>query len=451
MDTDYRDRLSFAALDADKQRLLAEASRDLEAELPEALEAFYRHMRGWSQLTAMFDSEPAMDRARRAQGDHWRRLFSGRFDVDYVESVRRVGRVHSRIGLDPRWYLGGYSYLLGRLLPGLARRALKGPLGWLVRRRTERLAALMTAVTQAALLDMELAVSVYLSENKAGFDRKLAQMGADFEARIGGLAESVASAAAELQATASSMSAASGESNTRMMTVAAAAEQTSAGISTVASGSEQLAAAIRTINARVAESATATDRAVSDARRTAGIVAQLAEATETVGNVTDMISALAVKTNMLALNAAVEAARAGEAGRTFEVVASQVKELAGQTASQTELIGAQIKRIQASVAEAVAAIGNISQTIEQVAGISQNIRAAVDEQRTATEDMTRSIGQTAQATQQVSDNLVNVSHNVEQTGVAAQQMRVATDQLSDQAQALTSAARAFVADIRAAA
>ena len=71
-------------------------------------------------------------------------------------------------------------------------------------------------------------------------------------------------------------------------------------------------------------------------------MAGFAAAMEQVQNVSASIEAIANKTNMLALNATIEAARAGEAGRSFAVVAAEVKKLAHDTRAATSEIGSTI-------------------------------------------------------------------------------------------------------------
>lgn len=81
-----------------------------------------------------------------------------------------------------------------------------------------------------------------------------------------------------------------------------------------------------------------TDLVVNLGERMAGF----AEAMSRVQNVSTSIERIASKTNMLALNATIEAARAGEAGRSFAVVAAEVKKLAHDTRAATSEIGATI-------------------------------------------------------------------------------------------------------------
>ena len=151
----------------------------------------------------------------------------------------------------------------------------------------------------------------------------------------------------------------------------------------------------------------------------------------------------------MSLNAAIEAARAGDSGKGIAVVASEVKNLANQTAKATEEIGGQIGGIQNATRDAVTAIQSIGQTIARINEISTSISSAVEEQRSATQEIARSVDQAATGTQEVNDNIDMVTRGVGETGQASGQVLTAADELLQQAQTLRTDVQSFLQDVRA--
>jgi methyl-accepting chemotaxis protein len=272
----------------------------------------------------------------------------------------------------------------------------------------------------------------------------------DFEAMIGELVHSLASASIELEASASTLSSTADHTQELTTMVAAASEEASTNVQSVASATEQLTSSVNEISRQVQESSRMASEAVDQARRTNDQVGELAKAAARIGDVVELINNIAGQTNLLALNATIEAARAGEAGRGFAVVASEVKALAQQTAKATGEIGQQIADIQAATEQSVSAIGEISGTIKKLSEVSSTIAAAVEEQGAATQEISRNIQQAAQGTQQVSAHITDVERGASETGSASSQVLSAAKSLAGESDHLKKQVQTFLNTVRAA-
>ena len=170
------------------------------------------------------------------------------------------------------------------------------------------------------------------------------------------------------------------------------------------------------------------DQASAAAREASANVDRLRESSAAIGNVVNLIAQIARQTTLLALNSTIEAARAGEAGRGFAVVATEVKALAVQTQNATEEITKKIEALQRDAAGSVDAVHRISQAIEAIRPVFENVNGAVAEQNATTGEM--------------SENAASASHFIVSVGDSAAEIDSATKEAEAHGESVANAGKA---------
>lgn len=440
-----RNRVKFVEIDESTLQSLQEFRGVIEEVLPVVLEKFYAYISEWPNLAGMFKDQSRVDYARSAQTTHWLKLFSGLFDQDYTDSVRKIGLVHSRIGLEPTWYVGAYAYTLSRLYPAVVTHYAKE------RNREkagQKIAAVLRALNQCVMIDMDMAITVYLEENKKSYDQRLENLAADFESNIGGIVGAVSSASTELEASAKSLNAMATQTSQNATSVASAAEEASANATAVSSATEEMSVSIVQVADMANKSSTASQSAADQADHSSREMEELKNTIDKVSDVANFISDIAQQTNLLALNATIEAARAGDAGKGFAVVASEVKALANETGKATEDIRNQVAEILAKSEMAVKSIASVKGVIDQVREASISTAESVEQQKLAMSEIAKNVEQTSGGTRQISTNIVHISKTARETGNAAEQVLEAVSSLAQQGEMLRKGVNDFISNIK---
>jgi methyl-accepting chemotaxis protein len=290
-------------------------------------------------------------------------------------------------------------------------------------------------------------IAARINAEKQAAARELAKA---FDAKIGNLVQSLQAAAREMEETARSMSQTAEEAGQLTALATAFAEQTSTNVRKVAAATDKLAAFAREIGTRASTSAGLVSKALEEAKRTNGVVMVLSDRSVRIEQVVKLISDVAAQTNLLALNATIEAARAGEAGRGFGVVASEVKNLAAQTAKATEEIASQVAQSQEATRDVVGAIRNVGDTVEQLHLIASAIAEGAQEQHAAAQEIAGSVAEAASGTQEVTNNISQVCQAAAHTGSASSQVLAAATALSRNSSELSSEVELFLARVAAA-
>ncbi len=230
--------------------------------------------------------------------------------------------------------------------------------------------------------------------------------------------------------------------NTRQ--VAAAANQSSQAISQISDGAHnqmhaitQLANAVRETASSVGDVSRNTEAASSRSRDARALVQAgrekmatmvevvngIAANSEKIDKITEVIEAIANKTNLLSLNAAIEAARAGEHGKGFSVVAEEVGKLAASSADSTQEI---TLLVQQAVAEARRAV----ETVRQVSADMAQIEQGTSEADGMMQRISAALEQQSSAVQSINENMASLNRIAESNASASEQITATVIELS---------------------
>ena len=278
--------------------------------------------------------------------------------------------------------------------------------------------------------------------------KRIEELTRDFDSTATETLKSVSEAAENLRGSANSLTATADRSSNMAGMASSASNQATENVQTVASAAEELSASITEISQQVSRSTQVADQAVEDAGQSRVLVNRLADNSAKIGEVVKLITDIAEQTNLLALNATIEAARAGEAGKGFAVVASEVKNLATQTAQATEEISTQIQTIQDDTQHTVSSIQHIAERIEEINRISAGVATAVEEQSAATQEIARNVSDAAASTGSANENIGGVSEATRETTAISGEVLSASEQVSAKSGDLSQVVQRFLAEMR---
>ncbi len=160
------------------------------------------------------------------------------------------------------------------------------------------------------------------------------------------------------------------------------------------------------------------------------VIQHLNARTENIGKILNVIDEVADQTNLLALNAAIIAAQAGEHGRSFSVVAQEIKELADRTANSTSEIHDIIRSVQDESKNAVSTIGRSLKSVEEGVHLSEEAGNALNKILESSRKSTDRIQDIAKATDEQNQSANRVSEAMRQVSEMVQQIGHATHEQS---------------------
>ncbi|MDD5387925.1 MAG: protoglobin domain-containing protein [Gallionellaceae bacterium] len=487
---------AFIGLTEADLALLVELAPVIERHADAVVDGFYVNVQHYPELEQLIHGVGSnMERLKRTQRAYLLELFKGDVGPDYFERRLRVGVIHHKIGLTPRWYLGSYSVYMQLLAPIIFKH-------W--RWQHGRALQAVLALNKMLSLDAQLAIDTYIhsltaelnvvSLSKEELEQRLAAYnglidrvtqgdltahveatGDDDLARLGGNLNKMTDRLAEMTSEVAE------SSNAMLVSV----EQVRASITAQSSGAAQQAASVNETTAtleqikatsqqtlekasalkEVADRArsegdqglTAVEAAVNAMRHTRGQVEAIAghigvlnERLQQIGDITNAVGELASQSKMLALNASIEAAKAGDAGRGFAVVAEEVRDLAEQSRQATTQVQGILVEIRNAAARAVRAVEEGNEGADRGANLADragetlhSLNRVIHDTAMASQQIVAAVRQEAAGIDQIRIAMGDISQVTSQFVAATHQTEAATDQLTDYAALLQNMVKLF--------
>ncbi|MFC3100677.1 globin-coupled sensor protein [Altererythrobacter lauratis] len=455
-------RLEFYGL-ADQQDALKRLGRKIGSALDGALDRFYAAITRVPAIAGLFSGRDQMDKAARAQKNHWTVMFEQGLNESYLARASTIGNVHAEIGLDPRWYICGYGLILDQLIHRLAAPGLWGLLPWKQRQARE-----ISLLVRAALLDVDLALSSYFVAEGKAREVALARMGdtlhalaqGDLAARMSGLPEAFSRAEGDFNAAMDalqhmmagvvsgigSITTASTEIRTAADDLALRNEQQAARLEETSAAMNQVTGSVRATADSARDMQQAIAGAHQDATEGGAVVARAVEAmaaieasAQQISQIISVIDGIAFQTNLLALNAGVEAARAGDAGKGFAVVATEVRALAQRSADAAKDIKQLITTSSQQVGAGVELVGQTGTVLDRIV-------SKVGEVNELVSGIAEAASAQAENLQQVNAAVSEMDRMTQQNAAMVEQSTAAARGLADEAAGLMRLVSRFDAD-----
>ncbi|MGE5475903.1 MAG: methyl-accepting chemotaxis protein [Bacteroidales bacterium] len=182
----------------------------------------------------------------------------------------------------------------------------------------------------------------------------------------------------------------------------------------------------------------------------AATILRLSERTQAISDIILTVTTIAERSHLLALNASIEAAAAGEHGRTFSVVAGEIKRLADQARDATERVRANLGDIQQGISESVMLAEEAAKRVaagrsqtQSTDGTIRNMAASIQESVQAFQQIVAATNQHQIGLEQVMQALVSVRQAASQTTMATRELEGAAVNLTALSETMVDAVRNY--------
>ncbi|MFT9850384.1 protoglobin domain-containing protein [Aneurinibacillus sp. REN35] len=395
----------FLNLTPARLRLLAENKELISNLAQELVEVFYEKLMQHEELKSIIHEHSTVERLGKTFVMYCESLATDKVDLEYVQARMRIGNVHNRVRLLPSWYIAANQVITEFFVQRIAEKYARHDL----HKGIEIISALSGLMNLDTQIIMESYIAIYIKdrmrvqEEIKHVQRKLVESG-----------ETLAATAEETSSSASEMFYATEKVYDDAQLIEASAENI---VTHASEGEKIIDKTFETMGQIEAFFNSVQDK-----------IMKLSESSSQIESIIEFIQKISKMTNILALNAAIEASRAGgEHGRSFMVVANEVKKLADDTSKALTEISELVQISQSNVQEVVGSLNGTTSMMET--GTSYASQA-----KTSFQDIMKAISASLVGIKKVTGDIKNLE-------VVSQEMRDASSNVAELASELAEISR----------
>lgn len=370
----------------------------IKEEIEFIVTTFYTYIKNEPILLEIVNNHSSINRLSQTLQHHIIEMFNGTIDSDYLKKRISIGKVHVKIGLEPKWYICAFQNILISLLNIFT----KGNFS------KEEIINNLAAITKILNLEQQLVLDAYAEEidrikENAEQEKKVVQHKImDFTQNLAAISQETNAAYRHLIK----------QSNDIKESVDEVSELSTLVESKALKGKDQII-----LQKDIMNNISNSVEVISE--NTSSLISLLSE----MGQIVDIVTDIADQTNLLSLNAAIEAARANDTGRGFSVVADEIRKLADKT--------------KVSAKDVANLISNTNNQIIMLSEVLATIITAVDsgntnmlETESQFKDILVSMGQTLKQNHEMENELVHVVSTVHDLGDSFEEITQLADSLN---------------------
>lgn len=406
----------FSGFTPDDAKVLLELRPTMEPHVPRIVDRFYQNVDRYPDLVQIIsDAGSTTERLKTTLRSYILDLFGGVYEDEYFAKRLAVGKMHSTIGLGPRYYLGSFSIFFSELAPIIERK---------YRFQPEKRGKAIRALNRILTIDSVLAIENYNMSLSESTFIMLDETRASIASQVTGAAQQAASV---------------NETTSTLEEIRATSQQTMEKATLLGDLSAQTQEEGKLGMDNIAQSIEAMNALRDKVEDIASTILALSEQTKQIGEITAVVNNIAQQSKMLALNASIEATKAGEAGKGFSVVAAEVRSLAEQSEESTGQVQKILLNIQNATYKAVMATEEGSKKagegvglIESTGAVIGNLSEVIDEASVASQQIVAAVQQEAIGIDQASTGMVEINNVIQQFVSTSEQIGASVDRLGEE-------------------